>query len=155
MSHCNSNFTFQTNKYSNFFQSFCSQDISCKIFPTPVSEYIFKTLRKSRYEGKMGISEKTNQPEEDAAETERRGIAMISLNSPVKPMIMVETTEEKDADHGEEDGSNTPTSPSSKIPRVLQCPPAPRKRKPSSPIRYRNHGRDQRVSKRLFRMNFG
>ncbi|KZV58447.1 hypothetical protein F511_29551 [Dorcoceras hygrometricum] len=82
----------------------------------------------------MGISKKPDQSNEDTAEPERLEIAAISLCMSVNPKTMVEAT--KDEDYDEENGWTTPTSPSSKIPRMLQCPPAPRrKRKSSSPIR--------------------
>ena len=65
-------------------------------------------------------------------------IAGISLRAPLKPIyttVSVEKTLPDDGDTNQE-CSTTPTAEEARIPTPLTCPPAPRKRKPSSKCGY-------------------
>ncbi|CAA3003832.1 Hypothetical predicted protein [Olea europaea subsp. europaea] len=58
-------------------------------------------------------------------------IAGIMLRSLLKTISMKPMGKDDEDEH-----AKTPTSADSRIPRVLACPPAPKKRKPSSRFHY-------------------
>ncbi|KAL6983740.1 hypothetical protein U1Q18_017118 [Sarracenia purpurea var. burkii] len=58
--------------------------------------------------------------------------AGIPLRSPLKPIFTNPVEKHPETDEDEEYCSTTPTAEDSRIPSRLPCPPAPRKRKPSS-----------------------
>lgn len=102
----------------------------------------------------MGIPEKPHvQMEHGVGVVESEGggnkkwiIAGIQFRSPLNP-IFTTTTTPAEKDYGKEEGdeeecSTTPTAKESRIPSVLTCPPAPRKRKPSSRCHFNSGVRD-------------
>ncbi|QHO03109.1 hypothetical protein HN51_037550 [Arachis hypogaea] len=92
----------------------------------------------------MGLSEKAAQVDGgfDSDHSNRKWvIAGISLRAPLKPINTTTTTTTLDIDRdqkeeeeeAEDECTTTPTSVESRIPTILTCPPAPKKkRKPSS-----------------------
>ncbi|EYU22525.1 hypothetical protein ABFS82_05G019300 [Erythranthe guttata] len=81
----------------------------------------------------MGVSEKIHQMDGGGVvESEKwvfSGIAVI--RSPLKPVFTKPAVEKKELQE-DQDCSTTPTAAESRIPTRLSCPPAPKKRKPSS-----------------------
>ncbi|XP_010248618.1 PREDICTED: uncharacterized protein LOC104591475 [Nelumbo nucifera] len=75
----------------------------------------------------MGFPEK---PQVDGeSEGKKWVIAGISLRSPLRS---ISTNPKEDGDNDDEECSTTPTASEARIPERLPCPPAPRKRRPSS-----------------------
>ncbi|XP_062106930.1 cyclin-dependent protein kinase inhibitor SMR6 [Humulus lupulus] len=85
----------------------------------------------------MGFSKKSQIDGGFESEGKKWVIAGISVRSSLKP-IKTKTLKAKDCesdngdDYDSESCSTTPTSKESRIPERLRCPPAPRKRRPSS-----------------------
>ncbi|KAL7094865.1 hypothetical protein ACP275_11G131300 [Erythranthe tilingii] len=82
----------------------------------------------------MGFSKKHQIEVGKESEVKKWVIAGIAIRSPLKP---ISTKPREDDDGGGEDfaraaGSTTPTARESKLPEKLSCPPAPRKRRPTS-----------------------
>ncbi|XP_010251100.1 PREDICTED: cyclin-dependent protein kinase inhibitor SMR3 [Nelumbo nucifera] len=73
----------------------------------------------------MGFPEKSHVDGE--SEGKKWVTAGISLRTPLRP---INTNPREDND--EEECSTTPTASEARIPERLPCPPAPRKRRPSS-----------------------
>ncbi|GAA0140666.1 hypothetical protein Leryth_022063 [Lithospermum erythrorhizon] len=75
----------------------------------------------------------------DSTEAKRKwGFSGIALRSPLKPVFVKQTSVEEEND----EEATTPTSQDSRISsRFLTCPPAPKKRKPSSKIHQFNNVR--------------
>lgn len=77
----------------------------------------------------MGFSKKHNQVEEVK---ELKGtkwvIAGIAIRAPLKSI----STKPKEEFEDDESPSTTPKARESRIPEILPCPPAPRKRRPNS-----------------------
>ncbi|GMY26294.1 cyclin-dependent protein kinase inhibitor SMR6-like [Fagus crenata] len=84
----------------------------------------------------MGFSEKALQVEgglETTTEGKKWVIAGIPLRAPLKPIY----TNPVEMEEGREEfNSTTPTGEEARIPTKLNCPPAPRKRKPSLKCNY-------------------
>ncbi|XVE74974.1 hypothetical protein DITRI_Ditri12bG0061000 [Diplodiscus trichospermus] len=93
----------------------------------------------------MGVSGK---PQVDGGTLESEGkkwvISGISLRAPLKPICTnpVDNDKESDGDQEEESYSTTPRGEEARIPTILTCPPAPRKRKPSLKCNYGSHVRE-------------
>lgn len=87
----------------------------------------------------MGFSEKAQVEGGFESDHNRKWvIAGIALRAPLKPIYTVPVVEKEQKEEAEaEECSTTPTSVESRIPTTLTCPPAPRKRKPSSKCNYR------------------
>ncbi|KAL3526389.1 hypothetical protein ACH5RR_011045 [Cinchona calisaya] len=80
----------------------------------------------------MGFSKKHHQAEagKESSEVKKWVIAGIAIRAPLKS---ISTTKPKEEYEEDDDGrSTTPTSRESRIPERLPCPPAPRKRRPTS-----------------------
>ncbi|KAL3813817.1 hypothetical protein ACJIZ3_015085 [Penstemon smallii] len=79
----------------------------------------------------MGFSKKHHQVEINKdSEGKKWVIAGISIRAPLKPISTKPRTEDCSEDEGA--CSTTPTARESKIPEKMPCPPAPRKRRPTS-----------------------
>ncbi|XP_059633681.1 cyclin-dependent protein kinase inhibitor SMR8-like [Cornus florida] len=63
-------------------------------------------------------------------------IAGIPLRTPLKPIFTKPVVDRERDVKEDEECSTTPTAVESRIPARLPCPPAPRKRKPSSRCHY-------------------
>ncbi|OMO80084.1 hypothetical protein COLO4_24249 [Corchorus olitorius] len=93
----------------------------------------------------MGVSGK---PQVEGGGLESEGakkwvIAGIPLRAPLKPLYTTNPSMEKDKgiiisdeEISDECNSTTPTAEDARIPTILSCPPAPRKRKPSLKCNY-------------------
>ncbi|OVA20788.1 hypothetical protein BVC80_887g79 [Macleaya cordata] len=79
----------------------------------------------------MGISEKLQVDGGLESEGKKWVIVGIPIRAPLRK-IRTKKMEIKDIDSEEEECSTTPTSKEARIPERLPCPPAPRKRRPSS-----------------------
>ncbi|CAK9173750.1 unnamed protein product [Ilex paraguariensis] len=91
----------------------------------------------------MGLAEKPHQMDGGAVESEAKKwvIAGIQLRSPLKP-IFTKPPEKESTNEDEEKCCRTPTGEEARIPSRLPCPPAPRKRKPSSRCHYNGSRRE-------------
>ncbi|KAE8697138.1 microtubule-associated protein futsch-like isoform X1 [Hibiscus syriacus] len=86
----------------------------------------------------MRVSKK--QQQDGVLDSERKkwviaGIAILTSLKPIKTKPRVKESEE-DGEEEEETCSTTPTSKEAKIPEKLQCPLAPRKRRPTLRCNY-------------------
>lgn len=89
----------------------------------------------------MGISGKNHQKFDgefrETSEGKKWVISGISLRAPMKPIsISSSAVADKEDDIHQDQWPTTPTSASVRIPKVLLCPPAPKKRKPSLKFSY-------------------
>ncbi|KAK4392956.1 UNVERIFIED_CONTAM: Cyclin-dependent protein kinase inhibitor SMR6 [Sesamum calycinum] len=78
----------------------------------------------------MGFSKKHQVEVSKESEGKKWVIAGIAVRAPLKPISTRATREE--CSENEDECSTTPTARESKIPEKLSCPPAPRKRRPTS-----------------------
>ncbi|KAK4417805.1 Cyclin-dependent protein kinase inhibitor SMR6 [Sesamum alatum] len=80
----------------------------------------------------MGFSKKHHQVEgSKESEGKKWVIAGIGVRAPLKP-ISTTRGREDECSENEDECTKTPTARESKIPEKLSCPPAPRKRRPTS-----------------------
>ncbi|KAL3624280.1 hypothetical protein CASFOL_033096 [Castilleja foliolosa] len=77
----------------------------------------------------MGFSKKHKAEVGKESEPRKWVIAGISIRAPLKP---ISTKASEEGSDNEGSCTTTPTARASKIPEILSCPPAPRKRRPSS-----------------------
>ncbi|XWS34735.1 hypothetical protein CRYUN_Cryun21dG0063300 [Craigia yunnanensis] len=85
----------------------------------------------------MGVSGKPQVDGGLESEGKKWVIAGISLRAPLKPIYTNPVEKDKESDdQGDESCSTTPTGEEARIPTILTCPPAPRKRKPSLKCNY-------------------
>ncbi|KAF8390484.1 hypothetical protein HHK36_025010 [Tetracentron sinense] len=82
----------------------------------------------------MGFPEKPQVDGGLESEGKKWVIAGISSRTPLRSISTKPT--EKDSDSEEEGRLRTPTAEETRIPERLACPPAPRKRKPSSRCKF-------------------
>ncbi|CAA0820172.1 Unknown protein [Striga hermonthica] len=83
----------------------------------------------------MGFSKKHQIETGKESEGRKWVIAGVAVRAPLKP-ISTKSREEEDIDHGGP-WPTTPTARESKLPEIFSCPPAPRKRRPSSNCSFR------------------
>ena len=85
----------------------------------------------------MGVSGKPQVDGGLESEGKKWVIAGISLRAPLKPIYTNPVEKDKESDDQEDEScSTTPTGEEARIPTILTCPPAPRKRKPSLKCNY-------------------
>ncbi|KAI3452472.1 hypothetical protein Pfo_009136 [Paulownia fortunei] len=77
----------------------------------------------------MGFSKKHQVEVSKESEGKKWVIAGIAIRAPLKP---ISTKAREECSEDEDASSTTPTARESKIPEKLSCPPAPRKRRPTS-----------------------
>ncbi|KAL2552446.1 hypothetical protein Fot_06112 [Forsythia ovata] len=85
----------------------------------------------------MGFSKKHQSEGGKESEAKKWLIAGIPIRAPLKPI----STKSKEGCEDEDECSTTPTGRESRIPEKLRCPPAPRKRRPTSTCHF-NGGRE-------------
>ncbi|KAG5222703.1 hypothetical protein OIU76_028369 [Salix suchowensis] len=83
----------------------------------------------------MGFSKKTQVDTGLDSEGKKWVIAGIAIRTSLKPVNTKSRVKGCDGDEQEE-SSTTPTAKEARIPERLPCPPAPRKRRPSSRCNY-------------------
>ncbi|GAB4847877.1 hypothetical protein Ancab_026936 [Ancistrocladus abbreviatus] len=79
----------------------------------------------------MGLSEKHQLDGILEAERRKWVVAGVIVRSQLRP-ISTKPKEKETAEDDEEECSTTPTAREARIPETSTCPPAPRKRRPSS-----------------------
>lgn len=92
----------------------------------------------------MGFSEKSQVEGGFESDNRKWVIAGIALRAPLKPIYTIPVVEKAARDDvvDTEECSTTPTGEESRIPTTFTCPPAPKKRKPSSKFSYRSGARE-------------
>ena len=85
----------------------------------------------------MGVSKK-HQVDEISIETEGKkwSIAGIAIHAPLRS-VTTKPEDRESHDERDESCSTTPTAKESRIPEKFPCPPAPRKRRPTSICHYK------------------
>ncbi|KAK6252489.1 hypothetical protein QUC31_014209 [Theobroma cacao] len=84
----------------------------------------------------MGVSGKPQVDGGLESEGKKWVIAGISLRAPLKPIYTNPVEKDKEISGETDECSTTPTGEEARIPTILTCPPAPRKRKPSLKCNY-------------------
>ncbi|CAK7328118.1 unnamed protein product [Dovyalis caffra] len=118
-------------------ESFVNIERSCTYNLTREASKDFKTKYQNHHLAKledrdMGFSKKTQVDSGLDSEGKKWVIAGIAIRTSLKP-VNTKPRPVKDCDDDEEEEfSTTPTAKEARIPERLSCPPAPRKRRPSS-----------------------
>ncbi|XP_021293253.1 cyclin-dependent protein kinase inhibitor SMR6-like [Herrania umbratica] len=84
----------------------------------------------------MGVSGKPQVDGGLESEGKKWVIAGISLRAPLKAIYTNPAEKDKEISDETDECSTTPTGEEARIPTILTCPPAPRKRKPSLKCNY-------------------